>query len=264
VLLTRTLRNWIQNNKCYRSKPGFGSSHKLLLQWFLFIYLLVLPVGAPSAKVVFSNWTGGTGNWSDSSKWNPPEVPNNVTDAYTVTIDGLSSVNLDQYATIDSLNLGVSSLLGINGWYLEFADGGTITNDGRIELKGTGEGSKLVINGEVEYSGNGTIVFDDNGSHGIIGGEAATQKLFINKRKFMYLKGATGGGKGFLGGGLVIENLGQLTLGNFKELYLTAPTEYWWVNEGKYPWKRTARSIFQGTCYRAIMVEPLSLMARCI
>ncbi len=38
-----------------------------------------------------ATWLGGTGNWSDPTKWNIGEVPNNGVDTYDVVINSGSA-----------------------------------------------------------------------------------------------------------------------------------------------------------------------------
>jgi len=224
--------------------PVFGSPRKKIHSLIFAIILSLLPASAPLAAVVSSSWIADNGNWSVEENWNPAEVPNNSTDTFRVSISGVSSiVTLDQDAAVEDLSLSGDAQLLINGKNLEFEDDGggvqssTITNNGLIHLKGVGYDSRLVIYGEVEYLGNGIILFDDNILHRIEGGGATTHKLFINTATTMLLKGASGGGKGTLGGGLLLENLGNLKLTKFTEFHLYAPALYPppptpWTNRG--------------------------------
>jgi hypothetical protein len=118
--------------------------------------VLFLGLFAASANAqTNSTWNDGTGNWSNSSDWNPAAVPNNSgTAAYDVTIGvANSNVTMDVLNdTIDNLTLEATSSLTITNNTLSLVSGasfdnGTITNNGGVfnnEL-----GSSLTISGEL-------------------------------------------------------------------------------------------------------------------
>src|ERR1700722_15977682 len=61
-----------------------------------------------------STWNiAGSGNWSAGSDWNPAGAPNSQTDSVCIT-NGTSTVNLDQNASIDSLQLAHGNTLSYN------------------------------------------------------------------------------------------------------------------------------------------------------
>jgi hypothetical protein len=113
---------------------------------FASLNLLCGPLSGPVHAQTNSKWNGGTGNWSDSSNWNPGAVPNNGGGAtYDVTINvANSSVTMDVLNdTIDDLKLGSTSTLFINlGDSLSLDSGsstinGQIFNDGNMNNSGT-------------------------------------------------------------------------------------------------------------------------------
>jgi hypothetical protein len=102
----------------------------LLASLFLLLGLLAMPINAQTN----STWNGGTGNWSDTSNWNPGAVPNNgAGTAYSVTIDVPNSVaTIDILnVTIDNLTLGAANSLYINPSNSLTLASGTSSNAGR-------------------------------------------------------------------------------------------------------------------------------------
>jgi hypothetical protein len=116
----------------------------LLSSLFLLLGLFAMPINAQTN----STWNGGTGNWSDTSNWNPGAVPNNgAGTTYNVTIDvPNSAVTIDILnVTIDNLTLGATDSLNINpsnpSNSLTLASGissnaGNITNSGNLNIAG--------------------------------------------------------------------------------------------------------------------------------
>jgi len=109
----------------------------------VFSAFLVLLVGlfAVSANAqTNSTWNGGTGNWSNSSDWNPAAAPNNSgATTYDITIGvANSNVTMDVLNdTIDNLSLDATTSLTITGNTLSLnsgasSDAGMITNNGGI------------------------------------------------------------------------------------------------------------------------------------
>jgi len=218
-----------------------------MLTLMIAVILSLFPAGAPLAATVYPSWigesgTGGPGNWNVASNWTNTSVPpdNTATDEFRVTVSGPTSVvtlnNLDP--AVDNLILNSGAQLLINARNLEIEDnsGGllesTIANNGLIHLQGTTGGSRLVIDGVVKYTGSGRILFDSNIFHGIEGGSADPQQLFIDTGTYMLLEGSGSGGKGTLGVGLQLKNLGNLKITNFTELDLNASTAIPWLNRG--------------------------------
>jgi hypothetical protein len=121
------------------------------------------------------NWLGGTGNWSDPSKWSAG-VPTGSSSAF---IDhgkaGASPVALDingvaTNLTIDSddslgLNDGVSLSIGASG-------GGTIANSGHLNINSTGTQTALIVvnagGAGVMLTGGGTLSMS-NDAKNVIG-----------------------------------------------------------------------------------------------
>ena len=113
----------------------------LLASLFLLLGLFAVPINAQTN----STWNGGTGNWSNTSNWNPSAVPNNsVSTIYSVTInvpDSVVSMNLN--TTIANLSLGVTDTLSINSGdslivLAAVSNAGTLINSGTLGSNGFG------------------------------------------------------------------------------------------------------------------------------
>ena len=62
------------------------------------------------ARAPWTSRTGGTGNYSDGTKWSLGFAPNNsLAETYTAEIPAGSTVALDMNATIDNLTLDAAS-----------------------------------------------------------------------------------------------------------------------------------------------------------
>src|SRR5829696_6114561 len=75
-------------------------------------WLTIAATLAVARPQLAADWNGGTGNWTDSTKWSTGAVPNNTpSNTYSVTIDGASSFvylfsqNQSTSYRIDALNV---------------------------------------------------------------------------------------------------------------------------------------------------------------
>src|SRR5216684_7331335 len=122
-------------------------------------------------QVVAQNdiWKGGTGNWSNASKWSAG-VPSGTSNALIDNGNGAASpVTLDingvaTNLTIDSddslsFNNGVSLSIGAAG-------GGTINNAGHLNMNSTGSQTALIVvnalGAGVTLTGGGTLNMSNN------------------------------------------------------------------------------------------------------
>jgi hypothetical protein len=103
-------------------------------------------------------WLGGTGNWSDASRWAGMAIPN--TAAFTAKLDNnspaVSSITLDQNATVGSVNLNPADTLGINATRTLTLTGaaasaitGTLNNAGTVTI----QANALTLSGNGTHAG---------------------------------------------------------------------------------------------------------------
>ncbi len=112
----------------------------MLTVFSAFLVLFLGLFGVSARAQTNSMWNGGTGNWSNSSDWNPVAAPNNGgATTYDVTIGvANSNVTMDVLDdTIDNLTLDATTSLTITGNTLSLisgasSDAGMITNNGGI------------------------------------------------------------------------------------------------------------------------------------
>src|ERR1700674_3282245 len=123
-------------------------------------------------------WLGGTGNWSNASKWSAG-VP---TASSTVFIDngkaGASPVALDINGSAANLTIDSDDSLSFNnGFSLSFgsSSGGTINNAGHLNINSTGAATGLQVNlaiGGAMLTGGGMLTMSNNPNNviGVLGG----------------------------------------------------------------------------------------------
>ncbi len=129
-------------------------------------------------------WTGGTGNYSDATKWSLGFAPTNgPADTYTAEIPADSTVTLDMNATIDNLTLDSASSmlvmpdgssLTIMGNTGAGSTAGSIDNAGTIAMDAASADTDLNVGGGgvVTLGGGGTVTMS-NSARNIIGNQAA-------------------------------------------------------------------------------------------
>jgi hypothetical protein len=112
-----------------------------------------------------TNWLGGTGNWSDTTKWNTGAVPNST--STNVCIDDGNAAN--SQVTLD-ISVSVGTLTIDSGDSLIIGDGqqlvaaGNISNSGQITLSAGGSNAFVSIQGPVSLSGGGTLTLTTTGT----------------------------------------------------------------------------------------------------
>ena len=107
------------------------------------------------AAIAWTNLLGG--NWSDSSNWNPNQVPG-TSDDVVITNTGTITVTLDVSATVNSLRLGGNSgqqTLAMAGNNLTVNNDSQVQSHGRLQLDGGSLGGVggLTIQGQLNWSG---------------------------------------------------------------------------------------------------------------
>jgi hypothetical protein len=184
---------------------------------------LVMP--SSDALAATATWNGGVGNWSVDGNWGlnpapaaPPYYPTQNAPLYDVTIGGSGSiVNYDRTVTlgarIGTLEIGSGNKLVINptvsGQYMNlFVNGGTITNNGAIDLAGNITSASLFIGSNTLLTGTGVIAMS-NSSTNYIGADSSTSnwKLTIDAGQTIRGSGQIGLGSNTLN----IENRGRIT-----------------------------------------------------
>ncbi len=127
----------------------------------------ILATGATTCTGTTTNWLGGTGNWSDTTKWSTGVVPNST--SVNVCIDNgnpvVSQVTLDINASVGNLTIDANdSLIVSNNTALTVA--GNISNAGQISVNAAGNNTFLQIAGgrNVSLSGGGTLTLSTSGN----------------------------------------------------------------------------------------------------
>ncbi len=179
--------------------------------------LLYLLIGFPdSAQAAVAIWTGGSGDWSVDTNWNPNTVPNNGVNTFNVLIDdgdvgANSRVFLDIDASVDNVTVDLSDRLILNDGRTLTIDasglGGTIANSGLIDLTSTGTATMMQVSGgDVTLTGGGFVTLANAGNDKIVG-TAGTNRL-INEDNTIQGQGLVGAGTmGITNRGLIDANL---------------------------------------------------------
>jgi hypothetical protein len=126
--------------------------------------LLGLPVSALAAQQT-ANWLGGSGSWTDSTKWSGGVVPtNNGTTTFAVNIDNgnpaASAVVLSAIGsgrTIDSLKIDAGDSFRLAGQPLTL--GGPLVLNGIFTVDAL---SSVSLSGDATVTGSGTLQFSAN------------------------------------------------------------------------------------------------------
>jgi len=113
--------------------------------------------------VTYTTWRGGSGNWSDSTKWSEG-VPNSSISAYIDQGNGMASpVTLDiSGAQAYDLTIDSDDSLSFNNGTSLTINGGGVSNSGNIRLNSTGTSTFLNFNKPATLGGGGTITLTDS------------------------------------------------------------------------------------------------------
>lgn len=150
--------------------------------------LLVL-FAAPSLGATYQ-WTGGAGNWNDSTKWSPSGVPGPA-DTANVTGAGTYTVTLNVPATVAALTIGCGNTCGstitlaVSGNALTVNGPLTVNFGGNLNLSGStvslNGASNVLSGGAIAHTGGtltGTGALTISGSYtwggGTLSGTGAT------------------------------------------------------------------------------------------
>ena len=157
-----------------RSERGPALRRGVALSIASLLMLCSLPVAGLAQTLTTSTWTGGTGDWSVSSNWNPATVPNG---GYDVIIN-TGAVTLDQSASIADLTLASGQSLSASPGYLLTVSGpggaSTITNNGAITLNNASISPGM---GSLTLSGSGTLTLSNGGALGSPGSTLVNDTL---------------------------------------------------------------------------------------
>ncbi len=180
-----------------------------------------------------ANWLGGSGNWSDTTKWSAGVVPNNsVTDTYTVNVDNanpaastvvLGAVGTPSY-TVDAVHIDAGDRLYISNGSLNTS---ALTVNGTLQLDYT---STVTLPTDATVAGTGTILYSLQNSQLA----AAAGTLTIDSG--LTVRGGDSNGTTYFGGGggllarvgsptTALVNRGTIHAdGNFQLLVVSATT----------------------------------------
>ena len=152
-----------------------AGSRALYFTVFLFL------CGTVPAAFAQDNWKGGSGNWSDSSKWSAgvPASTSNVyidhgnSSASAVTDDTNAQCAGLTIDSDDSLTLPTGSILTVFG--------PTISNAGTLLMNATSGGANFDIAGTVTLTGAGGLTMSNNAGNILFGYGQGTGATLINQ-----------------------------------------------------------------------------------
>jgi hypothetical protein len=142
------------------------------------MFLIFTMAQAGSAAVIDATWQlNGNGNWNTPANWDIGVVPNNnATDQYNVRIDNDTpnvTVSLNISPTINNLTIDSGDALTANDGRSLTIVGGSITNNGTLNLQAAFSVADLRISGNTMLSGNGSVILSNNVSNRIYALNAA-------------------------------------------------------------------------------------------
>jgi hypothetical protein len=161
--------------KVYEEVCLAGLSRKTTVRVAVLLAAFLTPILAFAQSDI---WLGGTGNWSNASKWSAG-VP---TASSNVFIDngkaGASPVALDVNGSAANLTIDSDDSLSFNnGFSLSFgsSSGGTINNAGHLNINSAGAATGLQVNlaiGGAMLTGGGMLTLSNNPNNviGVLGG----------------------------------------------------------------------------------------------
>src|SRR3984893_17457722 len=202
------------------------------------------------------NWLGGTGNWTDSTKWSAG-VP---TSSSNVFVDhglaGASAVTVDtnpaqcNNVTIDSddsltvgngqalyvggsaiSNAGILGVTAFSGYLFFSGSSPTITNTGTISLNAVSNGTAgLTVNGTRTQKGPGTVTMTNASGNYIMGPYQPSPGASLTNQ--ITIQGAGGIGYNGIGTGNTFTNQATINANQTTPLIITNTTGETFINTG--------------------------------
>jgi hypothetical protein len=187
-----------------------GPSRKTTLRVAVLLAAFLSPILAFAQN---DNWLGGTGFWSDNTKWSAG-VPTSTSNVFidhglagaspvTINFNGAHCANL----TIDNDD----SLTLVDGTIFTLY-GPTISNTGNIFLNSAGFGTYFDFGGAVTLSGGGTLTMGNNSANYLMGygqpspGASLTNQSTIQGGGNIGWNGSLGSGNSFTNKGTIKSN----------------------------------------------------------
>lgn len=143
--------------------PARSFEHKVRVSVRVFCMgLMLCATGfAPAALAQTDVWLGGTGNWSDASKWSAG-VPTSTSNVFIDNGNGTASVvTVNGGFQCNNLTIDTDDALMIPGGGNLSVFGTSIANAGKIVLDDTNGVAQLGIGGNVMLTGGGTVTMND-------------------------------------------------------------------------------------------------------
>jgi hypothetical protein len=203
------------------------------------------------------NWLGGTGNWTDSTKWSAG-VP---TSSSNVFVDhglaGASAVTVDtnpaqcNNVTIDSddsltvgngqalyvggsaiSNAGILGVTAFSGYLFFSGTSPTITNTGTISLNAVSNGTVgLNVSGAATLKGAGKVIMTNAAGNYIMGPYQPSPGASLTNQVTIQGAGGIGGGSG-IGSGNTFNNQATINANQATPLIITNSSGQTFINTG--------------------------------
>jgi len=141
-------------------------------------------------------WTGGNGDWSTNTDWNPSGVPGSADDA-ALPENGNYTVTISQAESVDNLTIALGATLEIENSSQLTVDGNSINNSGTFAIAASTTYTVLTIdsNGTTLQDG-GTVQLSDS-IYNLVDGSGKLTNVDNT---------ITGAGTLGYGGGLTLDN----------------------------------------------------------
>ncbi len=151
-----------------RSIRRYGlDSLRVLYLPLIVLYLCCVRPTAASAQT--DSWKGGSGNWSDSTKWSagtPAPTSNVFIDNGNASV---SPVTLDIQTQANTLTIDSDDGLSFNNGTVLTINGNSISNAGTISLNSLGNYTYVFIANGATLAGTGTVTMSNNFQNAVDG-----------------------------------------------------------------------------------------------